>query len=254
VPLTIGRPSGSATVDGFVSFTVGSFASGFPNTQLAINYYPDTTAALAALKSRLVDVVITGRWLRGEALPGEASEYDGVYAWQANVGQPYPVSSDDVWVVTNNNAAVARKIGMYDNSSQVRADDYVNFVRSDVGVFLEAAGGLTPPPYAATAPVPDADVDLNGGVTLLDLGGIKNRWGAESAGCPGWIRSDVDNLLNKVSLGDVGSVGSHWSQDGLLYPGGDDPTLAWRKWTLGEYEYTSSDCTPGVQLVGTGAS
>lgn len=232
VPLKIGRPATSGTVDTFITATLGGseFWDSFPNTWTTFGYYTDTAAALAALRGHDVDLVITDRPLRPSQ--GESS---GMYAFRANAAT---VGWTDVWVVTNDKNFVSR----VDDSRQVRADDYVNFTRGAVGVWLEALGGLNPPQYAVPDPIPDYDVNLDGGTHLGDLLNVAQRWGA-GAYCPGWIRPDENNS-GSVSLGDVGGVEQHWGADGLLYPS-DDPTQAWRVRTLGEYGYEHGDCTAG---------
>ena len=121
-----------------------------------------------------------------------------------------------LYITVRDKAAVSR----VDNSVQIRADDYINYIRSSAGDALIAAEGYPTIPPASVPPVPDHDPDLSGAVTLGDLGNVAGRWGHTSSGdngsnCPGWIRPDVNND-GKVSLGDIGKVESHWGQEGLI--------------------------------------
>ena len=111
---------------------------------------------------------------------------------------------------THDKATVSR----VDNTTQVRADDWINFMRSPAGDALIAADGYPTIPPAAVPPIPDWDINLDGVVSLGDLGAVVGRWGA-SSGCAGWIRPDANND-GKASLGDIGVAIAHWGQDGLI--------------------------------------
>lgn len=104
-----------------------------------------------------------------------------------------------------------------DDTQQVRGDDYINFIRSAAGDAIIAADGYPTIPPAPVPPIPDWDVDLQGGevngVSIFDLGAVANHWGL--TGCKGWVRADVDNS-GKVSLNDIGGVTSHWGQSGQV--------------------------------------
>lgn len=120
-----------------------------------------------------------------------------------------------LFVVTKTPAARLR-IGP-DDTQQVRADDWVNFMRSPAGDALIAAEGYPLIPPAPVPPIPDWDVDLTGGVvngvSIFDIGAVANHWGL--TGCVGWVRSDVNND-GKVNLLDIGGVTSHWGQSGQV--------------------------------------
>ncbi len=112
-------------------------------------------------------------------------------------------------------------VNRIDNSAQVRADDWINFLRSPAGDALIAQDGYPTIPAANVPPIPDWDVNLDGTTSLGDLGAVAARWG--QTGCKGWIRADVNNSAG-VSLGDIGGVTSHWGQDGLICDGVAGPT------------------------------
>ncbi len=136
---------------------------------------------------------------------------DGVVPTVANVSS-YALPRQ-MFVAVRDTALVNR----IDDSRQVRADDWVNFLRSPAGDALIANEGYPTIPPASVPPIPDWDVNLNGTTTLTDLGAVAARWGQTSA-CKGWIRADVNNT-GGVSLGDIGGVTSHWGQDGLICNG-----------------------------------
>jgi ABC-type phosphate transport system substrate-binding protein len=118
-----------------------------------------------------------------------------------------------LFYTTRDNALVNR----IDNSQQVRADDFINFLRSPAGDALIAAEGYPTIPAADVPPIPDWDVNLDGNTSLGDLGAVASHWGLSSA-CKGWIRADGNND-GKVSLSDIGVVTSHWGQNGLICDG-----------------------------------
>jgi hypothetical protein len=86
--------------------------------------------------------------------------------------------------------------------------------RSNEGNAFIAGDGYPTIAPATVPPIPDWDLNLDGSTNVLDLGQIKGRWGASSS-CIGWIRPDANND-GKVSLGDVGYEGQHWSLNGLI--------------------------------------
>ncbi len=147
---------------------------------------------------------------------------EGIVPDDTNVGS-YALPRQ-LFITTRDKATVPRT----DNTEQIRADDYVNYIRSSAGDALIAAEGFPTIPAASVPPVPDHDPDLSGAVTLGDLGAVAGRWGRTASGdtgsnCPGWIRPDVNND-GKVSLGDIGKVESHWGQDGLICDAAHDCT------------------------------
>lgn len=133
---------------------------------------------------------------------------DGLIPSESNI-ETYALPRS-LFMATRDIASVPR----IDDSRQVRADDYVNFIRGPQGAALIAAEGYVVIPPAPVPPIPDWDVNLSGAVTLSDLGAVSSRWGQTST-CKGWIRADGNND-GRVSLGDIGTVTSHWGQDGLI--------------------------------------
>lgn len=104
----------------------------------------------------------------------------------------------------------------FDSSPTVLADDLVNYYLSTAGQALVENVGDVSITAPAQQPIPDWDVNLNGAVSLSDLGAITSKWG-QSSSCNGWIRADVNN--NKaVSLSDIGGVTSHWGGAGFVPP------------------------------------
>jgi hypothetical protein len=65
-------------------------------------------------------------------------------------------------------------------------------------------------------PVPDADIDLNGGIGLTDIGQITGRWNRVDT-IPGSVRADVDNN-GGVGLSDIGKITGQWGAAGFAAP------------------------------------
>lgn len=103
-----------------------------------------------------------------------------------------------------------------DNSSNVKAQDIVNWFLSSAGQQFIGQVGFVGQPIPAAQPIPDYDVNLDGAIGLGDLGNITGRWGQTSS-CNGWIRADVNND-GAVGLADIGKVTAHWGQAGFNAP------------------------------------
>jgi phosphate transport system substrate-binding protein len=103
-----------------------------------------------------------------------------------------------------------------DNSPTVFGDDVINFTFTPLGQNLIANEGFVPETPAATQPIPDFDINMDGNTNIGDLGAITAKWGLTST-CKGWIRADANNN-NTISLGDIGIVTSHWGQTGFVPP------------------------------------
>jgi len=86
----------------------------------------------------------------------------------------------------------------------------------------KAAAALLPGKNAAASPMGEnvgakvGDVNLDGAVSILDLGRVTARWGQTSA-CNGWIRADVNND-GAVSVLDLGRVTGRWGGAGFRAP------------------------------------
>ena len=158
VTLRIGEPyavspdsTPQGTVQNIIASEVSSFTQVyFPGTTVQLSFYYDTASALWALANHNVDVVLTDRYLRPDG--GESV----FYSWQVNRSRwQNGVYQRDVWVAVNNKGSVGR----IDNSSQVRADDFANFLRSQPGINAMQFVGYDPPP-PVIPPIADPDVNL----------------------------------------------------------------------------------------------
>lgn len=107
-------------------------------------------------------------------------------------------------------------VNRIDSTKHVRGDDFVNFHLSNAGQNIVQAQGFVKVPVPATPPIPDWDINMDGGTSLSDLGAITGKWG-QSAACPGWIRSDANNS-GGVSLGDIGTITGKWGNPGFIPP------------------------------------
>jgi hypothetical protein len=64
--------------------------------------------------------------------------------------------------------------------------------------------------------IPNYDVNLDGVVSLPDLGQVTGHWGQSNA-VPGWIRADANND-GTIALGDIGQITGHWGATGFVAP------------------------------------
>jgi ABC-type phosphate transport system substrate-binding protein len=103
-----------------------------------------------------------------------------------------------------------------DNSDLVRGDDFVNYMLSAAGQAHVGAAGFVQVPVPAGKPIPDFDINLDGGVGLADIGGVTGRW-SQTSTCKGWIRADVNND-GGVGLADIGQITGRWSGTGFVPP------------------------------------
>jgi ABC-type phosphate transport system substrate-binding protein len=94
----------------------------------------------------------------------------------------------------------------------VKGYDFINWMTSSAGqTSVNAVGFVVTSPYVA---IPDYDVNLDGVVSLPDLGQITGKW-TQSDPVPGWIRADVNND-GAISLPDIGGVTGHWGGTGFV--------------------------------------
>lgn len=160
----------------------------------------DTTQAIADLRGGIVTVAGADRPLD----PGEAAD---VHYWQ------FALFGEMSYYVAVRKVGLANRI---DDSALVRGDDLVNYLLSGAGQAAVAAAGYETVPPADTPPIPDWDIDLNGAVSLSDIGVLTGRWG-QGSGCRGWIRADATND-GVVALADIGLVTGRWGQVGFQPP------------------------------------
>jgi len=180
----------------------------------------------ATLSSGGSDVALLSTPLKGDAL-------QNVWQWEIGAG---------LWAATRAQSASSR----FDNSNQVRADDYINYLRASAGrMTLTNLAQL--PNAAISAPlVPDWDVNLDGSTSLGDLGGVAGKWG-QSSSCKGFIRADANNS-GTVSLADLGVVTNKWGGSGFICAEcvADNYFEGWG----GDYSYNSS-CTDPIDPIST---
>jgi hypothetical protein len=136
--------------------------------------------------------------------PNSTTVFDGSY--------PLPRT---LWIMDFNIATRPRINGVNDDSNEVRADDWINYMRSSAVTGLIGAEGFLPAAPSPLPPFPDWDINDDGTTSLGDILGIAGRWGQTSA-CAGAVRADGNND-GKVSLGDIGVVTKKWGQTGFTY-------------------------------------
>ncbi len=103
-----------------------------------------------------------------------------------------------------------------DNSNLVKGDDFVNYMLTTAGQTAVATAGFVQTPVPANPVIPNWDLNLDGGVSLPDLGAITGKWG-QSSTCKGWIRADANND-GGISLPDLGQVTGRWGGTGFVAP------------------------------------
>lgn len=106
--------------------------------------------------------------------------------------------------------------GWTDKLGLTKAIDIVNYMSSTQGQTATGAVGFIQISVASKQPVPDADIDLNGGIGLTDIGQITGRWNRTDT-IPGSVRADVDNN-GGVGLSDIGKITGQWGATGFVAP------------------------------------
>jgi ABC-type phosphate transport system substrate-binding protein len=106
--------------------------------------------------------------------------------------------------------------GWTDNQGLTKAEDVINYMESTQGQTAMGAVGFIQIATPAKQPIPDADVDLNGGIGLTDIGQVTGRWNLTNP-LSGWIRADVDNN-GGVGLTDIGKITGQWGAAGFSAP------------------------------------
>jgi ABC-type phosphate transport system substrate-binding protein len=106
--------------------------------------------------------------------------------------------------------------GWTDNLGLTKAMDIVNYMESTQGQTSVGAVGFIQINVPAKQPIPDADIDLNGGIGLTDIGQITGRWNRTDT-IPGSFRADVDNN-GGVGLSDIGKITGQWGNTGFVAP------------------------------------
>lgn len=106
--------------------------------------------------------------------------------------------------------------GWTDQLGLAKAMDIVNYMESTQGQTAMGAVGFVQISVPAKQPIPDADIDLNGGIGLTDIGQITGRWNRVDT-IPGSVRADVDNN-GGVGLTDIGKITGQWGATGFVAP------------------------------------
>jgi ABC-type phosphate transport system substrate-binding protein len=106
--------------------------------------------------------------------------------------------------------------GWTDRLGLTKAIDIVNYMESTAGQTAMGAVGFVQISVPSKQPIPDADIDLNGGIGLTDIGQITGRWNHTDA-IPGSVRADVDNN-GGVGLSDIGKITGQWGATGFVAP------------------------------------
>jgi ABC-type phosphate transport system substrate-binding protein len=106
--------------------------------------------------------------------------------------------------------------GWTDDLGNTKAIATINYMLSTAGQASVGAVGFINGFVAAKQPIPDADIDMNGGIGLTDIGQITGRWNSVNS-IPGWIRADVDHN-GGVGLSDIGKITGNWGATGFVAP------------------------------------
>ena len=111
---------------------------------------------------------------------------------------------------------VSNGTGWTDNLGLTKAEDIVNYMASTDGQTAVGAVGFITISVPAKQMIPDADVDMNGGIGLTDIGQITGRWNRVDT-IAGSVRADVDNN-GGVGLTDIGKITGQWGATGFVAP------------------------------------
>jgi ABC-type phosphate transport system substrate-binding protein len=106
--------------------------------------------------------------------------------------------------------------GWTDNLGLTKAMDIVNYMESTQGQNAMGAVNFVQITVPAKPPIPDADIDLNGGIGLTDIGQITGRWNHTDT-ISGSVRADVNND-GGVGLLDIGKITGQWGATGFIAP------------------------------------
>lgn len=106
--------------------------------------------------------------------------------------------------------------GWTDKLGLTKAIDIVNYMSSTQGQTATGAVGFIQISVANKQPIPDSDIDLNGGIGLTDIGQITGRWNRTDT-IAGSVRADVDNN-GGVGLSDIGKITGQWGATGFVAP------------------------------------
>ncbi|HWT50028.1 MAG TPA: hypothetical protein VN255_16160, partial [Mycobacterium sp.] len=106
--------------------------------------------------------------------------------------------------------------GWTDQLGLTKAEDIINYMESIQGQQAMGAVGFVQISVPAKQPIPDADIDMNGGIGLTDIGQITGRWNQTTV-IPGSIRADVDNN-GGVGITDIGKITGQWGATGFVAP------------------------------------
>jgi ABC-type phosphate transport system substrate-binding protein len=139
----------------------------------------------------------------------------------AAAGGAYPAQRALYLALPKVSAAIAKYgvgngTGWTDQLGMTKAADTVNYMLSTVGQTSVSASGFITVGAPAKQPIPDADIDLNGGIGLTDIGQITGRWNRTDT-IAGSIRADVDNN-GGVGLTDIGKITGQWGAAGFVAP------------------------------------
>jgi ABC-type phosphate transport system substrate-binding protein len=139
----------------------------------------------------------------------------------AAVGGAYPAKRA-LYLALPKVAVAAAKFGVgngtgwTDQLGLTKAADVVNYMLSTAGQTSVSAVGFINVGSPAKQAIPDADIDLNGGIGLTDIGQITGRWNRVDT-IAGTVRADVDNN-GGVGLTDIGKITGQWGAAGFAAP------------------------------------
>jgi len=193
---------------------------------------PSTTEPLANLQAGQFEVAGSDRRLNYYG-----GESDNLYAWKIGTDS---VTGRSLYLAVRKFTVASRTTP--DDSALVIGDDFVNYMLTAAGQAHVAAanfGRYTPVGAAASPPIPDYDISLDGVVALGDIGEVTGHW-AETSPCVGWIRGDANND-GTVALGDIGIVTGKWGQIGFVPP--PATPAPGTRYGFAAYTFGDSSCT-----------
>ncbi|HEX8940955.1 MAG TPA: substrate-binding domain-containing protein [Candidatus Limnocylindrales bacterium] len=185
-------------------------------------YGPSGANCLKALNLQFTDYTNFSSNLNSPWLLPNSGSFVAPSTTTAAVGGSYPAKRQ-LFLALPKVSVMASKYGTgngtgwTDNLGLTKAMDIVDYMESTQGQTAMAAVGFIPISVPAKQPIPDADIDMNGGIGLTDIGQITGRWNQCNSALAGWVRADVDNS-GCVGLTDIGKITGQWGATGFVAP------------------------------------
>jgi ABC-type phosphate transport system substrate-binding protein len=126
---------------------------------------------------------------------------------KANVSNGTYPAPRELFLAVQKFSSLAAGVSNVNTTNLVKAYDFLNYMASDAGQAFVSQTGFVP--VSPSVPFPYGDINLDGVISLPDLGQITGKWAQSDAATPGWVRADA-NRDGNISLPDIGQVTGSW--------------------------------------------